>query len=109
MKTLVQKRKQMLWCCKSLKMIAFSIPMIFNSSISYAQNTNQECQAEIKKMREIYIVILRKIPAMPPLAQLSPGIERALNEAEMNRNSGDYRSCVINMQRQISIVERYAR
>lgn len=83
--------------------------LLFVSPPALAQYSVQECQTEISKMREIYIVILRKIPAMPPLAQLSPGIQRALTEAEASRDMGDYRSCVINMQRQISIVQGYAR
>ena len=74
-----------------------------------SQNPRQECQAEINKMREIYITVLRKIPAMPPLAQLSSGIQRALSNAEMSRDAGDYKSCVVNMQSQISIVQSYAR
>jgi hypothetical protein len=76
---------------------------------SISQVSRQDCQAEINKMREIYIVILRKIPAMPPLAQLSPGIQRAINDGEMRRDSGDYSGCVANMQRQIAIVQGYAR
>ena len=48
---------------------------------------------EINNMRDVYIIILKKIPAMPPLAQLSFGIQRALNDAEHNRDIGDYRSC----------------
>ena len=74
-----------------------------------SQHSRQECQAEINKMRDVYIVILRKIPAMPPLAQLSSGIQRALSEAEMSRDAGDFKSCTVNMQSQISIVQSYAR
>ena len=75
----------------------------------YAQSSRQECQFEINRMRDIYIVILRKIPAMPPLAKISPGIKRALDDAETSRDAGDYSGCVANMQRQIAIVQGYAR
>ncbi len=60
-------------------------------------------------MKEIYIIILRKMLAMPPLAQLSSGIQRALNSAEISRDAGDYKSCVANMQSQISIVQSYTK
>jgi hypothetical protein len=82
--------------------------LLFASLPALAQYSRQDCQSEINSMREIYIVILRKIPAMPPLAQLSSGIQRALNEAEASRDATDYRNCVTNMKRQISIVKPYA-
>ena len=82
---------------------------IFASLPAFAQYLRQDCQSEINRMREIYIIILKKIPAMPPLAQLSSGIQRALNDAEMSRDAGDFKSCVINMRSQISIVQSYAR
>ena len=69
----------------------------------------QSCQGEINRMRDIYIIILRKIPAMPPLAQLSKGIVTALSDAERSRDEGNYDQCVTEMQRQIKIVEGYAR
>jgi hypothetical protein len=83
--------------------------LITASGSVFPQYARQDCQAEINRMREIYIIILRKIPAMPPLAQLSSGIQRALNDAEMSRDNDDYRSCIVNMQRQISIVQGYAK
>ena len=46
---------------------------------------------------------------MPPLAQLSRGIQNALNDAEQSRNDGRYVQCVNDMRRQIEIVEGYAR
>jgi hypothetical protein len=78
------------------------------------KNTNgyfdkQSCQGEINRMRDIYIIILRKIPAMPPLAQLSGGIVAALSDGERSRDDGNYDQCVTEMQRQIKIVEAYAR
>ena len=60
-------------------------------------------------MREIYIVILRKIPAMPPLANLSRGIQDALTDAESSRNAGNFNQCVVQMRKQIQIVQGYAR
>jgi hypothetical protein len=60
-------------------------------------------------MREIYMLILRKIPAMPPFAQLSKGIQRALNDAEARRNSGDFNQCFVQIRTQIQIAEGYAR
>ena len=95
----------------SRKNIALALGTLFicTSLPVLSQNSRQECQAEINKMREIYITVLRKIPAMPPLAQLSSGIQRALSNAEMSRDAGDYKSCVVNMQSQISIVQSYAR
>jgi hypothetical protein len=50
--------------------------------------TRDDCDTKIREMREIYIVILRKTPAMPPLAKLSPGIQSAINEAEIRMNNG---------------------
>ena len=46
---------------------------------------------------------------MPPLANLSSGIQRALNDAENNRDSGDFKSCIVNLKSQTAIVEKYAR
>ena len=77
--------------------------------VALADYSRSDCQSEINRMREIYIVILRKIPAMPPLAQLSQGIQRALNDAESSRDSGSFNQCVVQMRKQISIVEGYAR
>ena len=85
--------------------IIFSIA----SSNCWSAMENQDCQNEINRMRDIYIIILRKIPIMPPLAQLSRGIQNALNDAEQSRNSGRYVQCVNDMRRQIEIVEGYAR
>ena len=85
------------------------ISLILFSEHAFAQYTRQDCQSEINRMREIYIVILRKIPAMPPLAQLSQGIQRALNDAESSRDAGNFNQCVEQMRKQIKIVEGYAR
>lgn len=70
--------------------------------------TRDDCDTKIREMREIYIVILRKTPAMPPLAKLSPGIQSAINEAEIRMNNGAFEDCVSEMQRQIDIVKGYA-
>lgn len=83
--------------------------ILFNCQIASAQYSLQDCQAGINRMREIYIVILRKIPAMPPLAQLSQGIQRSINDAESNRDVGNFNQCVVNLRKQIQIVEGYAR
>lgn len=92
-----------------LRKIFLGAMLITASGSVLSQYARQDCQAEINRMREIYIIILRKIPAMPPLAQLSSGIQRALNDAEMSRDNGDYRICIVNMQKQISIVQGYAK
>ena len=75
----------------------------------HAEYAKVECQNQINDLREIYIVILRKTPAMPPLAQLSPGIRRALDEGERNRDFGNYQACIDETKRNIKIVEGYAR
>jgi hypothetical protein len=93
---------------KFLKLI-FLITLSINSEFAFAQYSRPDCQSEINRMREIYIVILRKIPAMPPLAQLSRGIVRALSDAESSRDAGDFNQCVVQMKKQIQIVEGYAR
>jgi hypothetical protein len=82
---------------------------LFSNKLALADYSRYECQSEINRMREIYIVILRKIPAMPPLAQLSQGIQRALNDAESSRDAGNFNQCVVQMRKQIQIVEGYAR
>ena len=92
----------------SLRFVLFYL-LIFNCKVAFAQYSPQDCQGEINRMREIYIVILRKIPAMPPLAQLSQGIQRALNDAESSRDAGNFNQCVVQMRKQIQIVEGYAR
>ena len=85
------------------------ICIFLNCQIASAQYSLQDCQAGINRMREIYIVILRKIPAMPPLAQLSQGIQRSINDAESKRDVGNFNQCVVNLRKQIQIVEGYAR
>ena len=92
-----------------MKYLLTIISLLWITTPSGAQYSRQECQQEINNMRDVYIIILKKIPAMPPLAQLSFGIQRALNDAEHNRDIGDYRSCIDNMRKQISIVQGYAR
>ena len=87
----------------------FLLASLLYANITNAQFSRQECQVEINRMREIYMLILRKIPTMPPLAQLSKGIQRALNNAESSRDSGDFNQCVVQMRKQIKIVEGYAR
>ena len=89
--------------------ILLGIYSLLNSFSAFGQYARQDCTAEINRMREIYIIILRKIPAMPPLANLSSGIQRALNDAENNRESGDFKSCIVNLKSQTAIVEKYAR
>jgi hypothetical protein len=83
--------------------------LLITSKIALAQYSRPDCQSEINRMREIYIIILRKIPIMPPLAQLSQGIQRALNDAESSRDAGNFNQCVVQMRKQIQIVEGYAR
>lgn len=90
------------------KLLLF-IALIINSNLVTAQYSNTDCQGEINRMREIYIVILRKIPAMPPLANLSRGIQGALSDAESSRNAGNFNQCVVQMRKQIQIVQGYAR
>ena len=82
---------------------------LLSNKLALADYSRFECHSEINRMREIYIVILRKIPAMPPLAQLSQGIQRALNDAESSRDAGNFNQCVVQMRKQIQIVEGYAR
>jgi hypothetical protein len=89
--------------------IFLTLILLTNSKLALAQYSRPDCQSEINRMREIYIVILRKIPAMPPLAQLSQGIVRALNDAESSRDAENYNQCVVQMRKQIQIVEGYAR
>ena len=89
--------------------IFLTLILLTNSKLALAQYSRPDCQSEINRMREIYIVILRKIPAMPPLAQLSQGIVRALNDAESSRDAGNFNQCVVQMRKQIQIVEGYAR
>jgi hypothetical protein len=84
------------------------LTILSKPTVTYAQFSYQDCQSEINRMREIYIVILRKIPAMPPLAQLSRGIQRALNDAESSRDARSFDQCVVQMRKQIQIVEGYA-
>jgi hypothetical protein len=105
------KKECRMYLLRSKRLIALTLgaTCFYASFPVAAQYSSQECQSEINKMREIYIIILRKIPIMPPLAQLSPGIQRAINEAESSRNQGNYRDCITNMQKQISIVQGYAR
>jgi hypothetical protein len=93
---------------KSFLGVALSGCFLFASLPALAQYSHQECQVEISKLREIYVVILRKIPLMPPLAQLSSGIQRALSDAEMSRDAGDFKRCIVNMRSQISVVQSYA-
>jgi hypothetical protein len=92
----------------SLKLLLL-ITLIIISKSTFAQYSRPDCQSEINRMREIYIVILRKTAAMPPLAQLSQGIQRALNDAEASRDTGNFNQCVVQMRKQIQIVEGYAR
>lgn len=87
----------------------FLITLIIASKSTFAQYSRTDCQSEINRMREIYIVILRKTAAMPTLAQLSQGIQRALNDAEASRDNGIFNQCVSQMRKQIQIVEGYAR
>ena len=83
--------------------------ILIHCQVASAQHSLQDCQAGLNRMREIYIVILRKIPAMPPLAQLSQGIQRSINDAESNRDVGNFNQCVVQMRKQIQIVEGYSR
>lgn len=96
------------YCAKNLLRINLAVLCLCSSVTVIAQDTRQACQAEIDKMRQIYVTILRKIPAMPPLAQLSSGIQTSLNAAETSREVGDFKACVVNMKGQISIVQNYA-
>jgi len=80
-----------------------------NIKLTLADCSRYEYQSEINRMREVYIVILRKILAMPPLAQLSQGIQHALNDAESRIDAGNFSHCVVQMRKQIQIVEGYER
>lgn len=74
-----------------------------------AQYTKSECQQKINNLREIYMVILGKIPLLPPLAQLSSGIQRAINDGEKNKELGSYEACVQETESSIQIVQGYAK
>jgi hypothetical protein len=76
---------------------------------SNAQYSRISCEEQIIKLRKIYIVILNKMVIMPPLAQLSAGIIKALDEGVKNLNSGNYQACVDGLTRNIKIVEGYAK
>ena len=93
---------------KSQKFLLLII-LAINTNFVFAQYSNTDCQGEINRMREIYIVILRKIPAMPPLANLSRGIQGALSDAESSRDAGNFNQCVVQMRKQIQIVQGYAK
>lgn len=94
---------------KTFCVTAIAVLLVAVSTPVLANYTKTDCQNEINNLRRIYIVILKKTPAMPPLAQLGSGIQRALNQAESNKDAGNYKTCVENMKTHISIVEGYAR
>lgn len=81
------------------------LAILFAASDSYAQN----CQESIDELRRIYIVILKKTPAMPPLAQLSSPINQALQRAENYRDMGDHDSCISIASKTSQLMRGYAR
>ena len=69
----------------------------------------QSCQESINELRRIYIVILKKTPAMPPLAQLASPIKQALRKAEDYRDAGDFDNCINIASKTTQIMQGYAR
>lgn len=67
------------------------------------------CQSNIDRLRSDLIVILKKTPAMPPLAKLYGPLKSILNDAETSKTEGKYRDCVENTERGLKVSKAYAR
>lgn len=83
-----------------------------NSNYAHAQNradlkNSTQCRENLDRLRKDLIRILRKTPAMPPLAKLYGPLRRILNEEENNYRAGYYVQCIYNTERALRISSMY--
>ena len=90
----------------------FMFTLAANSNVVYSQNRHNfsnsiQCRENLDNLRKDLIRILRKTPAMPPLAQLYAPLRRILNEQEYNYRNGNFKKCIHESEKALKISSMY--
>ena len=64
------------------------------SACSPATAQDEACRANLNMLGQDLISMLRKIPAMPPIAQIYTPVRRLYEEAKYARSRGHFESCI---------------
>ena len=76
---------------QSARVLAFAIGF---SACSPAIAQDEACRANLNLLGQDLISMLRKMPAMPPIAQIYTPVRRLYEEAKYARSRGDFESCI---------------
>lgn len=83
---------------------------IMLASTSYVEaSTQRQCSDNLNELRRAMLVMLDRIPIMPPIAQIYRPISSLKNEAEQSEKVGDFTSCVSISELALKYTKPYAR
>jgi hypothetical protein len=80
-------------CRRNFFIMLFYFLAIF-SNCSFANAQSGRCNDNLELLRQDLISMLKKIPAMPPIAQIYSPVRDLYDQAKDAANRGDYQSCV---------------
>jgi hypothetical protein len=89
-----------------IKKLFIGLCVIF-ATVTGAQSYRQECDAGINFLRQDLISLLRKTPAMPPLAEVYLAAKGRFDQIESMRNQGDFLGCANEAARVLQITKPY--
>ena len=69
----------------------------------------EACRANLNMLGQDLISMLRKIPAMPPIAQIYKPVRRLYEEAKYARSRGDFESCITKTNLALKYSKPYGR
>lgn len=75
--------------------------------VNYA--SQKRCSDNINELRSVMIVMLRKIPIMPPVAQIYTPIKSLFNESIIHQSAKNYIKCIEKAELAIKFARPYAR
>lgn len=79
------------------------------SACSPAIAQDEACRANLNLLGQDLISMLRKIPAMPPIAQIYTPVRRLYEEAKYARGRGDFKGCIEKTNLALKYSEPYGR
>ena len=90
-----------------VSLIGLSLTMV---SVKYAEASPQlQCRGNLNELQRAMIVMLNKIPLMPPIAKVYQPIRDLESEAAQSEKEGDYDACVSQTELALQYARPYAR
>ena len=73
---------------------AYSLVLISFGLFQTASAQTAQCHENLELLRQDLISMLKKMPAMPPIAQIYRPVRDLYDQSKDAANSGDYQTCI---------------